>query len=71
MDVKKLIKGGVYGTGAGLAGFLTGMGIQAIAMAAGLTAVASVPVTAITPLFAFLSSVLGFGAGILEEEKKK
>lgn len=69
IDLKKIIKGGVYGTGGGLAGFLSGMGIQTIAEAAGVATIASVPVVAITPLFAFLSAILGFGYAIVEDKR--
>jgi high-affinity nickel permease len=68
ITTSKLLKGGAYGAGGGLAGFLFGLGIQAVSQAAGLAGVATVPVTAITPVFTILSIVLGFAHGLAEEE---
>jgi len=69
MDTKKLLKAGAQGATGGLIGFLSGLGIQAVAEASGLTAVSVVPVSAILPIFTVLSIVLGFAAGFVEEEE--
>jgi len=69
VSTEKLVRAGTHGATGGLAGFLFGMGIQAVAEAAGVTAISTIPVTAILPIFTILSIVLGFASGFLEEKK--
>jgi len=69
VSTTKLLKAGAHGAAGGLGGFLTGLGIQAVAQAAGVGAVASVPVYAICPVFTILSIVLGFAHGLTEDKK--
>lgn len=67
VDTAQLVKAGADGATGGLGGFLMGFGIQAVAQAAGVGAVATVPVTAILPVFTILSIVLGFASGLAEK----
>ena len=69
MDTKRLLKAGAHGAAGGLAGFMSGLGIQAVATASGVGVVGGIPVTAILPVFTVLSIVLGFASGFLEEKK--
>ena len=64
MEMGKLVKSGKYGMKGGLAGFLFGFGLQALLEIAGLPAVASVPVSAVTPLVTLLGAMLGFAEGM-------
>jgi len=70
MDTRRLLKAGAHGTAGGLVGFLSGLGIQAVAEAAGITAVSTIPVHALLPIFTVLSIVLGFASGFVEEGKR-
>jgi len=69
MDTKRLLKAGAHGAAGGLAGFMSGLGIQAVATAADVGAVGGVPVAYILPVFTVLSIVLGFASGFLEDKK--
>jgi len=69
VSTNKLLKAGAHGAAGGLGGFMFGLGIQAVAQAAGVAAVSTVPVSAILPVFTVLSIVLGFASGFLEDKK--
>jgi len=69
VSTEKLVKAGAHGATGGLAGFLFGLGIQAVAEAAGVAAISTIPVGAILPVFTILSVVLGFAHGFTSDKK--
>ena len=66
MDVKRLLKGGIWGTIGGLGGFAIGFAIQALCTAAGVKGL-GVPVKYILPVETVSSTVVGFASGFLGE----
>jgi hypothetical protein len=71
LNIKSYFRAGLYAAFGGIGGFVTGFALQVLAQAAGVTSVSTVPVAAILPLFTTLGFVLGFGAGLVGEERER